>query len=135
MNSNALRQLGLALAAALFSLPGAAHHGTSASYEGNVWVTVEGTVAEFRWRNPHSSLFLDIVNEKGEHVNFGIELPSPILMSRTLGWTRDTFKPGDAVQFRVHPSRTGAPVGVCLSECNVHVNGKLLPNQIAPSEQ
>ncbi len=101
-----------------------AHHGTAVSYEQEEFITVTGTVTQFRWRNPHSALFLDIKNEAGETVNYAIELASPVLMSRSSGWTRNTFRPGDTVQFRVHPSRTGAPVGECLFNCEVLINGE-----------
>jgi len=101
------------------------HHGTAVSYDQETWITVKGTVTEFRWRNPHSALFLDIRDESGATVNYAIELPSPVLMSRTIGWTRATFRVGDTVEFRVHPSRTGAPVGECLFDCEVLVNGEV----------
>ena len=117
----------LLAASVAVSSDASAHHGTAVSYDGTSWITVKGTVTEFRWRNPHSALFLDTVNDGGEHVVYAIELASPILMLRTLGWTRDTFKPGDEVEFRVHPSRTGAPVGECVADCIVHVNGQRLP--------
>ena len=133
MNSRNL-QLILLGAALLGTLPAAAHHGTAVSYEQGSWITVKGTVTEFRWRNPHSALFLDIVDDKGEKVNYAIELPSPVLMSRSNGWTRATFKVGDTVEFRVHPSRTGAPVGECLTDCLVYVNGELLPSRLPTGE-
>lgn len=104
-----------------------AHHGTSVNYDSSKTITLEGTVTEFRWRNPHSALFLDVTDESGKVVNYAIELPSPTLMSRgELGWTRHTFKPGDHVVFDVHPSRTGAPValGGCTRGCKVLINGK-----------
>lgn len=114
-------------------LPAAAHHGTAVSYEQSSWITVKGKVTEFRWRNPHSALFLD-TDLDGKPVNYVIELPSPVLMSRSNGWTRETFKPGDTVEFRVHPSRTGAPVGECLFDCLVYVNGELLPSRLPNGE-
>lgn len=104
-----------------------AHHGTSVNYDFSKTITIEGTVTEFRWRNPHSALFLDVKDESGKVTNYAIELPSPTLLSRgELGWTRHTFKPGDHVVFKVHPSRTGAPVAVggCTSGCEVLINGK-----------
>ncbi|HWK54841.1 MAG TPA: DUF6152 family protein [Hyphomicrobiales bacterium] len=107
-----------------------AHHGTSVSYDQSMWITVTGTVTEFRWRNPHSSLFLDITDDAGNMVNYAIELPSPVLMTRSNGWTRATFKPGDTIEFRVHPSRTGAPVGECLFNCLVKVNGEELQSAL-----
>jgi hypothetical protein len=107
-------------------LPAAvAHHGTAVSYDQDRWITVTGKVTEFRWRNPHSALFLDIEDDAGNTINYAIELPSPVLMSRTIGWNRATFKPGDTVEFRVHPSRTGAPVGECLFDCEVLINGEV----------
>jgi hypothetical protein len=104
-----------------------AHHGTSVNYDHSKTIKVVGTVTEFRWRNPHSALFLDVTDAAGEVTSFVIELPSPTLMSRgELGWTRDTFKPGDHVEFDAHPSRTGAPVAVggCTEGCTVLVNGE-----------
>lgn len=110
-----------------FAAAAAAHHGTAASYVQSEWISVTGTVTDFRWRNPHCALFLDVEGESGEIVNFAIELASPGLMVRRNGWRRDTFEPGDEVVFRVHPSRTGAPVGECLFGCDVTINGEKAP--------
>ncbi len=118
----------------LATLPATAHHGTAVSYDQSNWITVTGKVTEFRWRNPHSALFLDVTNEADQQVSYAIELPSPVLMSRSNGWTRATFKLGDTVEFRVHPSRTGAPVGECLFDCLVYVNGELLPSRLPNGE-
>jgi len=118
--------LSMALAIAV-AAPALAHHGTAVNYDSSKTMTLEGTVTEFRWRNPHSTLFLDVTDESGTVINYAIELPSPTLMSRgELGWTRHTFKPGDHVVFQVHPSRTGAPVvlGGCTQECEVLINGE-----------
>jgi hypothetical protein len=113
----------------LATWPVLGHHGTAASYDQEAWVTVTGVVTEFRWRNPHSSLHLDVKDESGTVVNYAIELASPALMSRQgTGWTRRTFKTGDTISFRVHPSKTGAPVGECLFNCEVIVNGTKLVN-------
>ena len=60
----------------------------------------------------------------GQIVNYAIELASPMLMTRSSGWTNETFAVGDVVQFGVHPSRTGAAVGECLFNCQVLINGE-----------
>ena len=124
----------LTAAMSVLAVPAFAHHGTAVSYDGKSWITVKGVVTEFRWRNPHSALFLDTVDDAGKHVTYAIELASPILMLRTLGWTRDTFKVGDDVEFRVHPSRTGEPVGECVADCLVLINGERLPDPPASGE-
>jgi Family of unknown function (DUF6152) len=105
-----------------------AHHGTAVNYEMDKTIMIVGTVTEFDWSNPHSALFVDTVDANGNIVNYAIELPSPVLMSRNaMGWTRHTFKPGDHVEFKAHPSRTGAPVAVggCTNVCEVLVNGQV----------
>jgi hypothetical protein len=107
--------------------PAIGHHGTSVNYDFSKTITIVGIVTEFRWRNPHSALFVDVTDDEGNVTNFAIELPSPTLMSRgDLGWTRHTFKPGDHIEFDVHPSRTDAPVAVggCTDGCRVLVNGE-----------
>ena len=101
------------------------HHGTAVSYDHSKQVTIAGTVTEFWWRNPHSALFIDITDEKGERVNWSVEMNSPGVLQRG-GWNRRTFVAGDAVSIVVHPSRAGTPVGVCLNPCEVSVNGKPL---------
>ena len=101
------------------------HHGTAASYDGTKQVTIAGKVTEFWWRNPHSALFIDVTDDKGEHVNWSIEMSSPGVMLRA-GWTRRTFVAGDTVSIVAHPSRAGTLVGVCLNPCTVTLNGKSL---------
>ena len=121
--------LALLVATGVF-VPGtslSAHHGTAASYDQDTFITVTGVVTEFRWKNPHSSLHLQVTDEKGTVSEYAIELASPALMSRQgTGWTRRTFKAGDKVTFVVHPAKSGAPVGECLVNCDVTVNGTKL---------
>ena len=118
----------LAVAGAAVLAPSiTAHHGTAASYDQDKYITVTGVVTEFRWKNPHSSLHLEVTDANGKASEFAIELASPGLMARQgTGWTRRTFKPGDKVTFRVHPSKVGGPVGECLFNCDVTVNGTKL---------
>jgi hypothetical protein len=111
-----------AMAALALPVGLAAHHGTAASYDQNEWITVEGTVTDFYWRNPHSALFLEVAGEDGETYEYGVELASPNLMVRQ-GHSRNLFKQGDHVVIRVHPSKAGTAVGECLFNCEILVNG------------
>lgn len=104
-------------------VPLASHHGTAASYDQNEWVTVEGVVTEFFWRNPHSALFLEVTDEEGDTSEYGVELASPTLLV-SQGFNRNLFKVGDVVAIRVHPSKVGAAVGECLFSCQMLVNGE-----------
>jgi hypothetical protein len=112
--------IGLAVVAA----PLLAHHGTAASYDQGKWINVTGVVTQFIWRNPHSSLYLD-TTENGKVSSYSIEMASPGLLVQE-GYTRETFKVGDKVTIRVHPSHAGTAVGECLFSCQVTINGQTL---------
>ena len=121
-----VQSAGLAvLIAAMMAVHVYGHHGTAASYDASKQVTVTGKVTEFLWRNPHSALFIDGVDDKGAQAKWSIEMNSPGVLTRA-GWSRRTFVVGDTVTITVHPSRAGTPVGVCLNPCAVSVNGKEL---------
>lgn len=111
------------LLAAMMTAHVSGHHGTAVSYDSSKEVTITGKVTEFWWHNPHSALFLDVTNDKGELVNWAVELGSPGVLLRA-GWTRRTFAAGDTVSIVVNPSRAGTPTGVCDNPCKVTVNGK-----------
>ena len=105
-----------------FPVPTLAHHGTGTSYDQNQTVQVKGKVTEFSWKNPHSALFMNVTDGPFKGRNYAVELNSPGVMIRQ-GWTKKQFQVGDEVVINVHPSKTGAAVGECLS-CTVIVNGK-----------
>jgi len=99
-----------------------AHHGTGISYDQDTQITLNGTVKEFVWRNPHAQLWVDIAGGEFKGQSYGIEMNSPGVMLRW-GWSKNTFKPGDEITVKVHPSKTGRAVGECLN-CVVDIKGK-----------
>ena len=101
------------------------HHGTATSYDQKRTVKVKGIVKEFLWRNPHSSLYLEGKDESGKVVNYSIEMGSPNTLAK-LGYTRNTFKPGDEAIIEAHPSLASPTSFESLSSLQVFVNGKPL---------
>jgi len=89
-----------------------AHHGTAASFDNTHRLTVKGTVTEFVWSNPHSQLYFDVKNDKGEVVNWGIELLSPGNLIK-IGWNKNTFKPGEELLVSFVPAKADRPFGIC----------------------
>ena len=73
-----------------------AHHSFAAEYEGDKPVTITGKVAKIDWQNPHIYFYVDVKDEKGETVNWELELGSPNGLMRQ-GWTRNSLKKGDQV--------------------------------------
>jgi hypothetical protein len=99
------------LTAALFVASSAAfaHHGTGLYY-GTGTVTMKGTITEFAFVNPHSQIYFDVKNEKGEMEHWAAECVSPGKLARA-GFSRDTLKAGDQVTITVHPGKSGETVG------------------------
>ena len=59
---------------AIVAGPLLAHHGTGISYDLNApLITLKGTVTEFAFRNPHVSIFIDVMDEDGSVVNWALE--------------------------------------------------------------
>ncbi len=101
-------QLLVALLTAVSLLAGSrasAHHSFAATYlEGKV-VTIEGEVAQFQYRNPHSFLYVTVKGDKGEPQRWAIEWGGSGQL-RGQSVTIDTVKPGDHVVVVGDPSRT-----------------------------
>ena len=122
----------LVIAFLLPSVPLFAHHGTAGSYDQNKVVKLNGTVKEFRWRNPHSALFVEARDDSGKSQVYTLEMGSPNTLVK-LGYTRETFKPGDKLMVDMHPSFTNPTSGEALSR-EVVVNGKTI-KQAGPAER
>ena len=90
-----------------------AHH-SSAGIDRSKTVTLNGTVKEFRWSNPHSWIDLDVPNDKGTIATWSIEMTSPTFLLRS-GWKASTLKTGDKVAVTVRPMRDGSPGGLFVS--------------------
>jgi hypothetical protein len=97
----------LALVAALFaaSVPLLAHHGASI-YESEKLTTLKGTVAEYKFMNPHTELSIDVKDGSGKNQRWSTEAASLVTMSR-MGWTKDLFKPGDQITVTGNIAKNG----------------------------
>jgi len=99
-----------AIAVAAMSAPAVAHH-SFAMFDAEKTVTMQGTVKEFEWVNPHSWLRIMVNDERiGKPVLWAIELSSPGRLV-TMGMRADSVKPGDAVSVTIHPMKDGTRGG------------------------
>jgi Family of unknown function (DUF6152) len=92
------------------TMPAVAHHSFS-MFDAQQTVTLDGTVKEFEWVNPHSWLRV-VVNDKttGQPAVWVLELSSPSRLV-TMGLRADSMKAGDAVSVTFHPLRNGSRGG------------------------
>ena len=88
------------------SAPALAHHST-AMYNMASPVTVSGVVKRFEWTNPHAFVFLDVKDEKGNMVEWEVEMMS-LNHLRGYGWTRNAIKPGDVISCTGGAAKSGA---------------------------
>jgi Family of unknown function (DUF6152) len=116
--------LGAVIAAVvlLLSVPLIAHHGAAALDTGKE-VTFKGTVTEWIWSNPHCFLQFDAKDDTGTVRNWAVETQNPTTMTQR-GWSRTSFKAGDAVTVTLEPVKNGQPIGRILTV--VLANGEKL---------
>ncbi|MFL2546743.1 MAG: DUF6152 family protein [Candidatus Rariloculaceae bacterium] len=111
---------GLATLAA--ATPSLAHHGR-ASYTDEI-VTLDATVTEFRFINPHVQIYFDITNEAGEVEHWQAELTAPNRLARG-GWTKNMFASGDQIQISGRVAKNEGK-SVAINQI-VMPNGDLVP--------
>jgi hypothetical protein len=101
----------IAVVAGLLSVssPVLAHHGT-ATLDTSKTLALKGNVTEWDWSNPHCLLQFDIKDEGGQMVHWIAETQNPAEMV-SLGWGKDSFKPGDEVTVSLMPVKNGRPYG------------------------
>ena len=80
-----------------------AHHSRS-NFDLETVIEIEGVVTEYSWRNPHSYVRMDVVNDNGETVNWLVELQSTPMLIR-LGWAEDSLQSGDSITAVGNPDR------------------------------
>jgi Family of unknown function (DUF6152) len=104
--------LAAALALLLAASTAFAHHST-AMFDMQHTVTINGTVTQFDWTNPHTFIFMEVMSG-GASENWSIEGMSPNYLSRN-GWSRHTLKAGDKIGMEVHLLKDGRKGGFCAT--------------------
>ena len=101
----------LALGVLLTAIPLFAHHGGASLYDMSKEVTVEATVTEFLWTNPHVEISFDTKkDDQGKVRHWLLEASSPpVMVSR--GWNRKSLEVGDVIKVTFNPSQSGSSVG------------------------
>jgi len=107
MKRNALGLAAIALA--MTAIPALAHH-SFAMFDALKTKTLEGTVTEFQWTNPHSWIRMTVTNADGNAEQWAIEMGGPSGLARQ-GWRPKTLTPGMEIKAWIHPLRDGANGG------------------------
>jgi hypothetical protein len=104
--------------------PASAHH-SFAMFDNAKTTTLEGTIKEFQWTNPHSWIQVIVKDSSGKDVEWSVEGGSPNGLSRQ-GWKRTSVKPGDKAVVVIHPLKDGTAGGslVTVSVGGVQVGAR-----------
>jgi hypothetical protein len=109
------RYLWFALLAAVICVPCAASaHHSYAMFDANKLVTLDATVKEFQWTNPHSWLQVMIADDKGAAEEWSLEL-GPLVVLHRWGWKPHSLNPGNKVKVSLNPLRDGTHGGRLMS--------------------
>jgi hypothetical protein len=105
----------LPVAALAVSAPAIAHHSSAPFYDATKKVEAQGPVSKFLFKNPHSFLYFEAADEKGQKVEWQVELGPAASLTRT-GWTPDTLKIGTVIKVVGQPSRAEGSHGMCCAK-------------------
>jgi hypothetical protein len=83
-----------------------AHHG-AAAYDMAATRTLEATIVEFRWINPHALIAFDATAEDRSVRRWTAETAGLTILLRA-GWTKSTLSSGMHVTMSGHPARNGS---------------------------
>ena len=90
----------------VLALPAWAHH-SHGNYQMTEYTYLEGMVKEVHWVNPHSWLYIEVLDADGQPKLWALETTGLNGLLR-IGVTEETVKVGDTVSVRCHQLRDGA---------------------------
>jgi uncharacterized protein DUF6152 len=121
-----------ALTLTLTSATAFAHHGFAGRYDEEHPVTVQATVVEFQFTNPHSVIVFDAKDASGKTERWQAELGGASALRRVDGWTQTMLKAGDQLTIIGPQAKNGAPDMNLSHESKITMTatGKVIHNSI-----
>jgi hypothetical protein len=86
-----------------------AHHSIAGMYDQSRRVTLDGTIAQFQFVNPHPFVVVDVTDANGGTQSWKAELDNRWELAE-IGITATTFKAGDRVVLSGSPGRDRTPL-------------------------
>jgi len=86
-----------------------AHH-SAAMFDKTKELTLAGTVKDFRFTNPHTWIYLIVIDADGTDQLWELEGGSVSHMVRN-GWTSKSLSPGDKISIKVFQRKDGTSAG------------------------
>ena len=104
-----------ACALAVMAIAGSAsaHHAFN-MYQNDRYVTLNGVVKTWVWKNPHAMIEFVAMLPDGKTETWSVECSSPNIIGRK-GWSMDSIKVGDKLPLTLHPMKDGSNYGLMVS--------------------
>jgi hypothetical protein len=102
------------VAALLFAAPAFAHH-SFAMFDQNKITTLNGTIKEFEWVNPHSWVNVTVQDPATNKTYTWALEAGGVQQLAAKGWKKESLKPGDKVAVDIHPLKDGSHGGQVLT--------------------
>jgi hypothetical protein len=93
--------LTLACAVSVAAVNAASAHHSAAAFDLSAEVTVEGTIAELEWKNPHIYFTIETTGADGQILLQQVEV-QPISSVQSMGLTKETLAPGSTIILRAY---------------------------------
>jgi hypothetical protein len=111
-----------------------AHHGVAPHYDDTKPVRLEGTITRFEFINPHSFVYVTVVDDSGAEQTWSCELASRSVLMRN-GLTVDTFPIGAEITVEGIAARS-KPTGCALRTARFADGSMLRANELfGPASQ
>jgi uncharacterized protein DUF6152 len=85
-------------------------HHSFAMFDLDKEITLEGTVKDVQWANPHVWLEIVVQGDNGAATQWSLEMGTTGMLTRA-GWKSSTLKPNDRVKVVINPLKSGEPSG------------------------
>ena len=102
------RTLLVAFATMLGTSPAQAHHELGAAFIDDE-ISIEGTVVEYNFKNPHANIILSVADASGAETLWMATAPAPSSLRRG-GWTADSIRVRQSLRITGRGSRDGGPM-------------------------
>ena len=102
--------IGTLVGAALAVAGAASAHHSFAVFDMSQQKTIEGTVSDFQWTNPHTWTWVNVKGADGKLTRWGLEGMSPSWLGRR-GWGNKSLAHGQKIKVIYYPLRDGRPGG------------------------
>jgi hypothetical protein len=123
MPKHLIALLALPLALFMVSAPALAHHG-GAAYDTSTLTTLNGTITDFQFIQPHPLILLDVKDANGTVTKWYVEMTAPNHLVH-YGWSGHKLHAGQVIKVTGHAAKSGGKV---LNLYRIYdADGKMIP--------